>query len=161
VVKPLFFNPNIDPDDERRKRLDAFLVCCKHKSLEPIIIDENTYIKDETRCQNCFEHRLSKVSEVAKSFGINFFTTSLLISPYQNHELLAKVGSMFDDFKYFDIKPFYSESQRQAKELGIYRQKYCGCLESAQEAKWLSKRYSDKNRIKNGPFSDWSPNWLK
>ena len=49
----------------------------------------------------------------------------------------------------------------QAKELGIYRQKYCGCLKSAQEAKWLSKRIQEKIRLKSGPTSDWTPDWLK
>lgn len=161
IVKPLFFNPNIEPDEERQRRLDAFLVCCKHKNLEPMIIDDNTFKKDETRCLNCFEYRLSKVSEVAKSLGIKVFSTSLLISPYQKHDLLKRVGSSYENFRYFDLRPYYQESQRQAKELGIYRQKYCGCLESVQETKWLAKRNSEKNRVKNGPSSDWTPNWLK
>lgn len=160
-VKPLFFNPNIEPDEERSKRLEAFLVCCKFKKLEPIVINEQAYKKDGTRCKGCFSFRLSKTASVASSFGIATFTTSLLISPYQKHDLLAEVGREFHNFRYFDLRPYYVESQRQAKELGIYRQKYCGCLESALEAKWLSKRIQEKNRIKSGPSSNWIPDWLK
>ena len=160
-VKPLFFNPNIEPDEERQRRLETFLVCCKFKNLDPIVIDEQTYKKDGTRCQGCFSFRLEKTAQVARQSEITLFTTSLLISPYQKHSLLAEVGKRFDNFRYFDLRPFYNNSQMQAKELGIYRQKYCGCLKSAQEAKWLSKRIQEKIRLKSGPTSDWTPDWLK
>lgn len=98
---------------------------------------------------------------MASTLGIGLFTTSLLISPYQKHELLKEVGTKFDRFAYIDLRPFFHDSQRQARELGVYCQKYCGCLESAQEAKWLAKRNSEKNRVKNGLYSDWTPDWLK
>ncbi|NTU61574.1 MAG: epoxyqueuosine reductase QueH, partial [Caldiserica bacterium] len=138
LVRPMFFNPNIEPDEERSKRLEAFLACCRIKHLEPIIIDEQSYIKDGARCSGCFEFRLEKAASVARSIRIALFTTSLLISPYQKHDLLANVGSKFDGFRYFDLRPFYADSQMQAKELGIYRQKYCGCFESHLASSILS-----------------------
>lgn len=161
-VKPIFFNPNIKPIEEYEKRLEAFKFVCSVKKLEPIIIEEDSYIPktDTSKCDHCFSFRLEKVSEVAKELGFSNFTTSLLISPYQKHELLKNIGLSFDGFRYFDFRPLYDQSREQAKNLGIYRQKYCGCLQSKVEAKWLLKRFEEAKRIKSGPTSDWKPNWV-
>lgn len=161
-VKPIFFNPNIKPAEEFEKRLEAFKIVCSVKKLEPIIIEEDSYISktDTSKCGHCFSFRFGKVSEVAKELGYSSFTTSLLISPYQKHELLKNTGLSFDGFRYFDFRPLYDQSRVQAVSLGIYRQKYCGCLQSKVEAKWLSKRSVEARRIKAGPVSEWKPDWV-
>lgn len=161
-VRPLFFNPNIKPEDEHKNRLEAFLLVCSAKKLDPIIIGDDSYIpkSDTSKCGHCFSFRLGKVSEVAIELGFSSFTTSLLISPYQKHDLLRNTGLGFVGFRYFDLRPFYDQSREQAKNLGIYRQKYCGCLQSRIEAKWLAKRNEESRRAKVGPASDWKPDWL-
>ena len=140
-IRPFFFNPNIEPEDENKRRLEGFLTVCKFKNLEPIVIVDNSYVQktDGNRCGYCYSFRLDKVAEFAIQNGFQFFTTTLLISPYQNHELLRQTGETHPDFRYFDFRPFFRDSQNQAKELGIYRQKYCGCLKSLEESQLQRK----------------------
>jgi predicted adenine nucleotide alpha hydrolase (AANH) superfamily ATPase len=161
-VKPLFFNPNIQPADEHQKRLEAFQTVCSKKNLEPLILMDESYNQQIIdRCSFCYFYRLKKASEMAVELGFNAFTTTLLISPYQKHNLLKQTGEGFGNFIYFDLRSQYISSQRQAKDFGIYMQKYCGCLCSRDESVWLAKRKSESKRIKSGPASDWTPDWLK
>ena len=78
--------------------------------------------------------------------GYDAFTTTLLISPYQNHELLIKVGEEMAEkygikFLYRDFRPGFREGQTTARELGLYMQKYCGCVFSEEDryAKQIEK----------------------
>jgi predicted adenine nucleotide alpha hydrolase (AANH) superfamily ATPase len=70
--------------------------------------------------------------------GFESFSTTLLISPYQNHDLLRKAGEEAAKrygvaFLYRDFRPLFREGQRQAREMGLYMQKYCGCIFSEEE----------------------------
>ncbi len=76
--------------------------------------------------------------QVAKEKGFDAFTTTLLISPYQKHELLKQVGEEIAkekglEFLYQDLRSGFRDSQRRGKELNLYRQQYCGCLYSEWE----------------------------
>lgn len=135
-IRPIFFNPNIEPEDENKRRLEGFLTVCNFKNLEPLVISDDSYVQKigGNRCGFCYSFRLDKVASFASQNGFGQFSTTLLISPYQNHELLRQTGESHPAFRYFDFRPFFRESQNQAKELGIYRQKYCGCLKSFEEA---------------------------
>ena len=82
--------------------------------------------------------RLSETARAAKAQGADAFSTTLLISPYQDHYQLKNIGdSLAGDgetsFYYEDFRTGFRKSQQMAKELGIYRQKYCGCELSKEE----------------------------
>jgi hypothetical protein len=90
------------------------------------------------RCGDCFRLRLSKTALVAREKGFDAFTTTLLISPYQKHELLREIGEQIAqredvEFLYEDLRTGFRESQRISRELNLYHQKYCGCLYSEWE----------------------------
>ena len=73
-----------------------------------------------------------------KNIGYDAFTTTLLISPYQNHEVLKDVGQEMAEkyglkFLYRDFRPGFREGQSTARELGLYMQKYCGCVFSEED----------------------------
>jgi len=97
------------------------------------------------RCIQCYRMRLYPTAELARKLGADAFTTTLLISPYQNHELLVRVaeeaaGAAGVPFAYYDFRSGYRESVRLSREMGLYRQPYCGCIFSEEE------RYSPARR---------------
>ena len=76
---------------------------------------------------------------MAKQTGVDAFSTTLLISPYQNHDQIRIIGDELGkeeavDFYYEDFRVGFRQSQQMAKEQGLYRQKYCGCMASIEEA---------------------------
>jgi predicted adenine nucleotide alpha hydrolase (AANH) superfamily ATPase len=85
------------------------------------------------RCVFCYRLRLEKTAVTAKEQGFDSFSTTLLISPYQNHELLKAVAleaahRAGTEFLYRDFRPHFREGQSEARRLGFYMQKYCGCI---------------------------------
>ena len=100
-----------------------------------------TYYRRETtndsRCRMCYCLRLGFAARYAKEKGFDAFTTSLLISPYQDHELITELAGNFAsefgvEFYYEDFRSHFREGQRMAREMNIYRQKYCGCILSSR-----------------------------
>ena len=93
----------------------------------------------ENRCQKyCYPVRLEQTAKYAKENGYDSFSTTLLVSPYQNHEVLMKVAEemakKYDvKFLYRDFRVGFRAGQAKAKELGLYRQKYCGCVFSEED----------------------------
>ena len=90
------------------------------------------------RCKLCWELRLSETADFAKKNDFNGFTTTLLISPYQDHELIKEIGEKIAkekdiEFYYEDFRKGFKESQEEAKGKELYRQKYCGCVFSELE----------------------------
>jgi predicted adenine nucleotide alpha hydrolase (AANH) superfamily ATPase len=93
---------------------------------------------ESQRCQYCFRLRLSKTAETAQKMDFDAFTTTLLISPQQKHELIQEIGNELAkekgvDFLYADLRKHYSDSRRMTKPLNLYRQQYCGCVYSEWE----------------------------
>jgi hypothetical protein len=91
-----------------------------------------------SRCRRCIAQRLMRTAEEAAVLGCAAFSTTLAISPYQDHEAILSAGEeasrRFDvEFLYEDLTPHYGESRRLSREWGIYRQKYCGCWISEWE----------------------------
>jgi len=113
----------------------------------PLIITEGYDIIDyfrqvvgheSQRCRYCFRLRLSKTVETARQRGFNAFTTTLLISPNQKHNLLQEIGDKLAeekgvDFLYADLRKRYSDSRRMTKGQNLYRQQHCGCVYSEWE----------------------------
>ena len=81
----------------------------------------------------------------AAQHGYDSFTTSLLISPYQNHEAIAAtaraMGEQYGvEFLYRDFRPLFQAGQAFAREHGFYMQKYCGCIFSEEDRYLAAKR---------------------
>lgn len=162
----IWHNTNIHPKIEYEKRKETFVSYVNSMGKTPIMIDEynmNKFISDvvnldktkyKMRCEYCYVSRLEKVFEYAKENGYTHVTTTLLISPFQKHDVIKKVceslAKKYDViFLYKDYRPLFEEGQKKAKELGIYRQKYCGCIYSIDESGY---RIDIKKKIRNGKF---------
>jgi len=90
------------------------------------------------RCRACYELRLEKTAEQARALGFEAFTTTLLISPYQDIQSIETIGKALADkynvqFYFRDFRPYFRKAMTRSRELGLYRQKYCGCLFSREE----------------------------
>lgn len=164
-VTGFWYNPNIHPYMEYRARRDALRNYSKYIDLPVIYKDEyglDDFCKKvinnlKDRCKICYADRLVVVAKYAKEHGYDAFCTSLLYSPYQDHEALKEVceelSKAFDiDFYYYDFRPFYREGQEEAKRLGIYMQKYCGCIFSEEDR--YEKRI-ERERIKEEIDKEW------
>jgi predicted adenine nucleotide alpha hydrolase (AANH) superfamily ATPase len=162
-ITGMFFNPNIQPDVEWAYRLNGAKMLF-HAAGRPIIICESRAIGHNAepfglcdpgvverseakakRCGECYRARLAYTAAVALERGFAAFTTTLLISPYQDHEQIASICRDLSlahgvAFYYRDYRPGFRESQNIAREMGLYRQKYCGCLPSRLEAAQGRKR---------------------
>lgn len=145
-----WFNPNIHPYMEYKARRDTLKEYTKSIGINAIF-DENYGLRDfcknvvndlENRCvKYCYRIRLEQTAKYAKENGYDTFSTTLLISPYQNHEALKNIGQEMADkygltFLYRDFRPGFREGQAEARELGLYMQKYCGCVFSEQTANY-------------------------
>jgi hypothetical protein len=152
-VSGYFFNPNIHPYTEFARRLDTFKAYCSAVG-HSAIIDETYGLRQflgeidgnvDGRCAECYRMRLYPAAKLARELGADGFTTTLLISPYQNHELLTRVAKEAGEaagvpFAYYDFRTGYRESVQMSREMGLYRQPYCGCIFSEEE------RYSPARR---------------
>jgi predicted adenine nucleotide alpha hydrolase (AANH) superfamily ATPase len=150
-VSALWYNPNIHPYMEHQNRLEAVKTLAVNMNFNLIVVEGYDFVEyfrrvvgyEAERCQLCFDLRLKKTIEVSIEKGINSFTSTLLISPHQKHEVLIDVGNKLAlekgvDFLYADLRKRYSDSRHITKPMELYRQQYCGCLYSEWE------RYTDK-----------------
>ena len=141
-----WFNPNIHPYIEYKARRDTLKNYTQSIGVNAIF-DENYGLREfcknvvddlENRCiKYCYRVRLEQTAQYAKKNGYDTFSTTLLISPYQNHEALKRIGEEMADkygltFLYRDFRPGFKEGQSEARELGLYMQKYCGCVFSEE-----------------------------
>jgi len=144
-VKPTLFwyNPNIHPSAEYRSRRDALVAFAGLRNLPLETIDEYglyAFLRDvggETergkRCGVCYRGRLERTAARAAELGFDAFGTSLLTSPYQQHDAIRRIGNDVAkryglEFFYRDFRPMFREGQARARALGLYMQKYCGCI---------------------------------
>ena len=90
------------------------------------------------RCGRCYHIRLWETARYAAEHGYGSFTSTLFVSPYQNHEAICAVaramgGEYGVEFLYRDFRPYFRAGQEFAREHGFYMQKYCGCIFSEEE----------------------------
>lgn len=141
-----WYNPNIHPVTEYNSRRNALVQFAQSAEAPLIMRDEyglrlfldETYQTGDKRCVTCYRLRLEAAARTAAEQGFDCFSTTLLISPYQNHESLRTIGEEAAQkvgvtFLYRDFRPLFRAGQQKAKELGLYRQKYCGCIFSEEE----------------------------
>ena len=144
-----FYNTNIQPFMEYRHRLEALREFSRRKRLRVIFRDiydpeyfitniVQTGLEMGKRCTFCYRDRLEAAAGLAERLGIERFSTTLLSSPYQLHELVKETGMALAqkkglNFHYFDTREGYHEGVREVREMGLYVQKYCGCLFSERD----------------------------
>ncbi|MFP3871075.1 MAG: epoxyqueuosine reductase QueH [Syntrophobacteria bacterium] len=141
-----FFNPNIHPYQEYRRRLEAVQQFAEGAGLKVIYRDEYDVVsflrqvvfRESHRCHYCYHLRLEAAARLAKKSRMDGFTTTLLQSKRQNHELIRQVGDEAGRHHgvpliYRDFREGWQEGIQKSREFGLYRQQYCGCIYSEQE----------------------------
>ena len=144
-VTAFWYNPNVHPYKEFEARLQAFEEVCEAEGFAALVDPEydpgrwmRGALDEENRCIHCYRDRLQRTAREAAELGFDAMTTTLLASPYQDHELARTLGEEAADaagvaFLYEDLRKHWKESRRRTFELGVYRQKYCGCLFSERD----------------------------
>jgi len=158
-----WFNPNIHPRQEYNLRLESFKKLANDWHIEAFYTDEynpqeyfkmfsieiedldrvdldtlKTFPDFPERCKSCYRLRLEKTAIEASRQGFDAFSTTLLISPYQDFDQIVNTGKKlaekYNVFFYLkDFRPYFRDSKVLSKELGLYRQKYCGCIYSMKK----------------------------
>lgn len=153
LVTGFFHNHNIHPYQEYERRRDAAQQMARLEGLELTVRDDyrleeflsNVAAAPENRCAYCYASRLDMAAAAAREAGFDAFTSSLFYSRYQHHDLMRSKAEEAATrhgvaFLYRDFRPGWQEGIRRSKELGLYRQQYCGCIYSEKE------RYQPKGR---------------
>lgn len=136
-----FSNSNIYPEAEAQKRFEALLDVAGKYDLRVIREQYNhqdwlehiqgyeDQAEGGSRCRRCFSYNLHQASVKAQELGFFHFTTTLTVSRFKNSKLIFSVGEQFPYFEPIDFKKKggFDKSVALSKELGIYRQNYCGC----------------------------------
>ncbi len=145
-ISGYFYNPNIHPYKEYKKRLETLEQYCKKEDINILIDDRysleeflrEVVYREENRCLYCYCMRLKETAQKARQEDISHFSSTLLISPYQNHELITEIGEdaareFGVNFVYEDLRPFYKKSVKISRQEDMYRQTYCGCIYSEKD----------------------------
>lgn len=153
-VTAYWYNPNIHPFTEYRSRRNTLRDYAASVNLP--LAEEDSYalrpfvraVADDIagRCVCCYAMRFRHAAQYAAAHGFDSFTSSLFISPYQNHALMQEVALQAAEeygvsFLYRDFRPYFKQGQAFAREQGFYMQKYCGCVFSEEE------RYRKSSKI--------------
>jgi len=152
-VTGFWYNPNIHPFAEHERRRESLARYAQEVAL-PMLWHEDYdmplyfravvgHEKLGERCALCYRLRLEKTAQVAAEQGFHAFTTTLLISPYQDQDLLRRLGEEVAaergvEFFFENFRRGWGERGRLAKEHHLYRQQYCGCIYSEWE-RWRKK----------------------
>jgi predicted adenine nucleotide alpha hydrolase (AANH) superfamily ATPase len=166
-VTGFWYNPNVHPYQEYARRLEAARSYAEQAGLRLIVHDEYSLrdflravvFREDARCRVCYEMRLRRTAAVAKGGHFDAFTTTLLVSPHQQHELIRAIGEQVAAevsgeaagvsgeaaeaggeaagagvrLHYEDFRPGFKQHHAIAERYGLYRQQYCGCIYSEHE----------------------------
>lgn len=145
-VMGFFYRHNIHPFTECQKREETL----KHysQSIGLKVIYQSDYkiekflqsvvFREQDRCRYCYYDRLKATALVAKKGKFQAFSTTLLYSKFQNHELIRETGEAIAKdygltFFYHDFREGWKSGIEESKKLNMYRQQYCGCIYSEKE----------------------------
>lgn len=158
-----WYNPTIHPYTEYRSRRDCLRSYAEQVNLT--LIEQDEYgLRDfvrrvadhiEGRCADCYAIRLEQAAAYAAANGYDSFTTTLLVSPYQKHELIRQIGERLAEqygiqFLYRDFRVGFQEGQEKARKAELYMQKYCGCIFS-EEDRYIRNRPLQKPPVQIFP----------
>ncbi len=146
----IWTNPNIQPVAEHELRLETLRAWARDVARVDVVVagdDRDAWERAvaphgfdrRARCRACYALRLAEACRVAGQMGFAHVSTTLAVSPYQLFddcgELLEKIAAAQGlEPVWQDFRPFYPDATRESRELGMYRQNYCGCRFSAAEA---------------------------
>lgn len=143
----VFANPNIEPKEEYALRLATLRSYAESRGMRVVEIDTGdelwraatSGLERPARCHACYRVRLGLVSGWAAENGIELVATTLSVSPYQDAAAIAREGANVAQavgvrFLERDYRDRYADATRRSRDLGMYRQNYCGCLASKDEA---------------------------
>ncbi len=153
----LYYNPNIFPGSEYNKRIDEVKRLISEMPLKSQVkLIEGEYKPEDffdiakglehlpeggERCFKCYRLRLEEAAKAARESGYDYFSTTLSISPHKNAEKLNEIGRELEEkygvkYLYADFKKRegYKRSIELSRIYGLYRQNYCGCIYSKQQA---------------------------
>lgn len=158
IVVVFYYNPNIHPLTEYNLRKEAIKNYCQKNNIDFIESDyqpteyfsaiQGQEKNKKNRCPLCYRLRLEKTARYAKEHGFPIYTSTLLISPHQDIDLIKKIGqelakqyqlefySATDNNskkKYKGFRPGFAFGRQIAKAENMYRQHYCGCIFSQNE----------------------------
>lgn len=152
----LFYNPNVHPFREYRRRLESFEELMAQERLPYTVVpyEPEEWIRavafrEESRCELCYRLRLRRAADLALDEGFDALTTTLFASPYQDHELVTLLGNSICrsrglEFVTWDSRDVYYDAIASARERGLYTQPYCGCLLSEWERYDRGRRAAKK-----------------
>ena len=141
-----WYNPNIHPFTEYKMRKNTLIEYAKSIDLKLEIENEyglrrfieGVYPDFDHRCAFCYTLRFEETARYAAEHGFDQFTSTLFVSLYQNHALMREVAERAAEkygvqYLHRDFSPRFREGQDEARELGLYMQKYCGCIFSEED----------------------------
>lgn len=148
-VVPYFYNPNIHPFREYRERYFSLLDYCRDNGIDlkagpydmELFLEKAAAVSPPerpSRCAACYRIRLDRTALEARRLGIGRFASTLLVSPYQDQELIRRAGEAAAiehgvPFHFEDMTSGFREGEEASRRLGLYRQSYCGCVFSEKE----------------------------
>lgn len=157
-ISVFYYNPNIHPEEEYKKRKTAAQEFCKKNKINFIEpeYDPQKYFQAVKgleknkfqRCAECYKLRLEQTAKYAAENNFDVFTSTLLISPHQDINLVKKIGQELaekykinfysaqdkdNNKKYKGFRPGFTQGRKKAKQENMYSQTYCGCIFSKDE----------------------------
>lgn len=148
-VDVCYANPNIAPADEYVRRRDTLAAYARRAGIRVLEVPyepgrweravAGTGDDRAARCRACYRLRIGMVAAEAARLGYDAVASTLTVSPYQDQDAVREEGAAAGDaagvrFLETDFRDRYPEATRRSRDLGMYRQNYCGCGPSAAEA---------------------------
>lgn len=157
-ITVFFYNPNISPEEEYRKRVEEIKrMIGEMEFIHPVQFIEGEYRPGDfysmakgmedldeggERCFACYRMRMEAAAKMAREGGYDYFTTTLSISPLKNAAKLNEIGEELGEIYQvehlpsdFKKKNGYKRSVELSRQYGLYRQDYCGCVFSKKNKK--------------------------
>jgi predicted adenine nucleotide alpha hydrolase (AANH) superfamily ATPase len=159
-VMGFFYRYNIHPFSECLKRqetlqayadqIDLRVIYQEGYDLEGFI--QNVVYREKDRCKYCYHDRLRSTALLAKRGKFDYFSSTLLYSKFQKHDVIKSMGdsigkSVGIPFLYEDFRMGWQQGIQASKNMDLYRQQYCGCVYSEKE------RFFRETKKKSAPKS--------
>jgi predicted adenine nucleotide alpha hydrolase (AANH) superfamily ATPase len=146
-----FYNNNIHPYKEYLRRQEALSKYSRQIDLRVIFAEtydmegflQAVVFREAERCRFCYFDRLQATARLARASGYDAFSSTLLYSRFQKHDLIQSIGKAVGEeigipFYYEDFRTGWKEGVEESRKIEMYRQPYCGCIYSEKERYWRS-----------------------
>ena len=164
-ITVVYANPNIHPVAEYERRRDTLREYAGANEIDVVELEYDPAVwlaragihgrDQKSRCKACYEVRFELVARWAQENGYDALATTLTVSPYQDAEAIAQAGkeaAQAHGLVYLerDFRELYPQATQRSRELGMYRQNYCGCLMSELEAREQREQRKAERRRNKG-----------